>query len=183
MLSKQGKDTVHGELRSQRHSAEPGIRTCHCDRKGAGHTGRRWGSESFPDCGERGLMVWGSGYSSIAFNLGWWAYPKCDNRGKKWPGCLGNRVDAAASFPGCVCTQFLSHVWLCAIPRTRALQAPLSMEFSKQEHWSGSPFPPPGDLPNPGIKPTSLALPALAGRFFPTSTTWEAPFLATHSLR
>ena len=150
MLSKQGKDTVHGELRSQRHSAEPGIRTCHCDRKGAGHTGRRWGSESFPDCGERGLMVWGSGYSSIAFNLGWWAYPKCDNRGKKWPGCLGNRVDAAASFPGCVCTQFLSHVWLCAIPRTRALQAPLSMEFSKQEYWSKLHFLYQGIVPTQG---------------------------------
>ena len=44
-----------------------------------------------------------------------------------------------------------------------ACQAPLSMEFSMQEHWSGSPFLPSGDLPDPGIKPTS---PALATRFF-----------------
>jgi len=43
-------------------------------------------------------------------------------------------------------------------------QAPLSMEFSKQEYWSGFPFPTPGDLPKPGIKPASLASPALAGR-------------------
>ena len=48
------------------------------------------------------------------------------------------------------------------------------MEFSRQEYWSGFPFPPPEDLPDPGVKPTSLASPALAGGFFTTSTTWEA---------
>ena len=42
-------------------------------------------------------------------------------------------------------------------PWTVAFQAPLSMGFSKQEYWSGLPFPPPGYLPNPGIKPTSPA--------------------------
>ena len=46
------------------------------------------------------------------------------------------------------------------------------MGFSSQEHWSGLPFPSPGDLPDPGIEPTSSAL---AGRFFSTSATWEAP--------
>ena len=40
------------------------------------------------------------------------------------------------------------------------------MEFSRQEYWSGLPFPPPGDLPNPGIETGSPASPALAGRFF-----------------
>ena len=50
----------------------------------------------------------------------------------------------------------------------------LLMEFSRQEYLSGVPFPPPGDLPDPGIKPTSLMSPALAGGFFITSTTWEA---------
>ena len=54
-----------------------------------------------------------------------------------------------------------------------ALQAPLSMGFSRQEYWSGLPCPPPGDLPNPGIQPKSLTSPALGGRFFTTSTTWE----------
>ena len=49
---------------------------------------------------------------------------------------------------------------------TVALQAPLSMGFSRQEHWSGLPCPPPGDLPNPGIKPTTLTSPTLAGGFF-----------------
>ena len=49
---------------------------------------------------------------------------------------------------------------------TVAHQAPLSMKFSRQESWSGLPFPPPGDLPNPGVKPVSLMFPALAGVFF-----------------
>ena len=43
------------------------------------------------------------------------------------------------------------------------------MGFSRQEYWSGLPFPPPGDLPDPGIKPASLMLPALAGRFLSSS--------------
>ena len=46
--------------------------------------------------------------------------------------------------------------WLCATPWTAAHQAPLSMEFSRQEYWSELPFPPPGDLPNPGTEPESL---------------------------
>ena len=50
-------------------------------------------------------------------------------------------------------------------PWTVAHQAPLSMKFSRQEYWSGLPFPPPGDLPNPGTEPPS---PALTGRFFTT---------------
>ena len=60
----------------------------------------------------------------------------------------------------------LSHVWLIATPWTVARQAPLSMRFPlRQEYWSGLPFPSPGDLPNPGLEPTS---PALAGGFFTT---------------
>ena len=49
------------------------------------------------------------------------------------------------------------------------------MGFSGQEYWSGLPFPPLGGLPNPGIKPASITSPALAGRLFTTSDTWEAP--------
>ena len=52
--------------------------------------------------------------------------------------------------------------------------APLSIGFSRQECWSGLPHPPPGDLPNPGIKPMSLTFPASAGRFLTTSATWKA---------
>ena len=64
-----------------------------------------------------------------------------------------------------VSAQSLSHVLLFVTLWTVAHQAPLSMEFSRQEHWSGLPFPSLGCLPNPGIKPVS---PALAGGFFTT---------------
>ena len=73
--------------------------------------------------------------------------------------------------------QSLSCVWLFATPWTAAYQAPLSMEFPRQEYWSGLPFPPPGDLPDQGIKPAS---PAMADEplslhqfdfFLPTTTT------------
>ena len=64
----------------------------------------------------------------------------------------------------CVCMcESLSHVRLFATLWTVALQAPLSVETSRQEYWSGFPFPSPGDLPDPGIEPKSLVSPALAG--------------------
>ena len=55
-----------------------------------------------------------------------------------------------------------------------ALQASLSMGFSRQEYWSGSPCPPPEDIPDPQLKSMSLTLPAPASRFFTTSATWKA---------
>ena len=58
--------------------------------------------------------------------------------------------------------------------QTVALQAPWLMGFSRQEYWSGLPFPSPGNLPNLGIEPTSPTSPALAGRFFTTHANWEA---------
>ena len=69
-----------------------------------------------------------------------------------------------------------SRVRLFASPWTAAHQAHLSMGFSRQEYWSGLPFPPPGDLPDPGIEPVSLMSPALTGGFFTTSATWETQF-------
>ena len=77
-----------------------------------------------------------------------------------------------------VCVHALSpfsHVQPFVTLCTAACQAPLSMGFSKQEDWSGFPCPSPGDLPDPGIESASLTSPALAGRFFTTSATWEAP--------
>ena len=71
----------------------------------------------------------------------------------------------------------LSRVRLFETPWTVAYQAPLSMGFSRQEYWSGVPFPPSGDLSNPGIELASLSYPALAGRFFTTSTTWDCKVL------
>ena len=76
-----------------------------------------------------------------------------------------------------LCYAVLSHfscVRLFVTLWTIAHQAPLSIGFSRQEHWSGFPCPPPGDLPDPGIKLTSFMSPVLAGGFF-TSATWEAP--------
>ena len=71
----------------------------------------------------------------------------------------------------------LSHVRFFATPWTVAHQAPLSMGFPRQEYWqeywSGSPFPPPGDLPDPAIKPVSPASPALANSLPPSH--WGIP--------
>ena len=61
-----------------------------------------------------------------------------------------------------ICVQLFATPWMVA------RQAPLSMEFSRQEYWSRLPFPSPGDLPNPGIEPAFPASPAMAGRFFIT---------------
>ena len=78
----------------------------------------------------------------------------------------------------------LSHVRLFATPWTRAWLAPLSMEYSRQEYWSGLPFPTPGDLPDPGTEPRSPALQAdalpseppethLQKKFYCVSTKWK----------
>ena len=62
-------------------------------------------------------------------------------------------------------------------PWTVACQAPLSMEFSRQEYWSWLPCPPPGDLPNPGIEPTSPVAPALLANSLPLSH-WGSPSIS-----
>ena len=79
----------------------------------------------------------------------------------------------------CVCECAVGSVWASvlfshsvvndsATPWTVACQGPLFMRFSRLEHWSGLPFPSPGDLPDSGIKLASLTSPALGGRFFTT---------------
>ena len=67
-----------------------------------------------------------------------------------------------------------SRIQLCVTLWTVACQVPLSMGFSRQENWSGMPCPIPGELSGPGIEPASFTSPALACRFFTTSTTCEA---------
>ena len=67
----------------------------------------------------------------------------------------------------------LSHFSCVQLFETLWTVAPLFMRFSRQEYWSGLPCPSPGDLPDLGIKPASLMSPALAGRIFTTSATWE----------
>ena len=72
----------------------------------------------------------------------------------------------------CLCAH--SHVRLFATTWIIALGAPLSMDFSRQEHWDGLLFPLPEDLPDSVIETVSLTSPALAGRFFTNSASWEA---------
>ena len=69
------------------------------------------------------------------------------------------------SFPNLACVQLLSSVQLFGTPWTIARQSPLLMGFPRQEYWNGLPFPSPGDLPDPEIKPVSLVL---SGWFFTT---------------
>ena len=64
--------------------------------------------------------------------------------------------------------EFACYVCACML-WTVVCQAPLSMEFSRQEYWNGLPYPPPGDLPDPGIEPAALVSPTLASRLFTTS--------------
>ena len=82
----------------------------------------------------------------------------------------------------CAVLSCFSCVWLCETPWTVARQAALSMGFSRQEYWSGLPFPSPGDLPNPGIEAASHKSPALAGGFFTTSPTWDTAVLLVRPL-
>ena len=77
----------------------------------------------------------------------------------------------------CVCMQScFSHIWLFATLWTVARQASLSLGFSRQEYWSGLSCPPPENLLNPGVDHVSFVSPAVAGRFFTTNATWEAPY-------
>ena len=75
----------------------------------------------------------------------------------------------------CMLSRF-SHILLFATLRIVAHQAPRSMGFARQEHWSGLPYPSPGNPPDSEIEPVSLISLALAGGFFTTSATWEALF-------
>ena len=74
----------------------------------------------------------------------------------------------------CAVLSHFIHVRLFVSLWTIACQAPLSMGFSRQESWNELPWLPPGNLPNPEVEPTSLMSPALADRFFTTSSIWEA---------
>ena len=77
---------------------------------------------------------------------------------------VGHDWSDLAAAAVCVCTHTLSHVQLFVISWTVAHRAPLSLGFSRQEYWSGLPFPSPRDLPDPGIEPLSL----VSFRFFTT---------------
>ena len=75
-------------------------------------------------------------------------------------GFLGSIKDLCCAMGFCAVPALFATLW------TVARRAPLSIGFSRQEYWSGLPFPSPGDLPDPGTEPTSLLSPSLAGGFF-----------------
>ena len=87
------------------------------------------------------------------------------------------KQDLLLTFRVCMLNYF-SHVQLFATPWTIACRSPLCMGFSRQEYWSGLPWPPPGALLDPGIEPASLISPALASGFFTSAITWEALLLS-----
>ena len=107
--------------------------------------------------------------------------------GNDWSGLAAAAAAAAAAVLYCINTSAFvypftwlcmhvvlhcfSHVWLFVTPIDCSPLAPLSVEFARQEYWSGLPCPSPGDLPDLGTEPNSLMSPALAGGFFTTSAT------------
>ena len=103
-----------------------------------------------------------------------------ENKNKKDLGinvgvCVCARVCMCVRVCVCVrCVLSSVRVQLFATPWSIACQAPLSMGFSRQEYWSGLPFPTPDDLLEPGMETASLTSPPLASRLFTTGTTWEA---------
>ena len=85
-------------------------------------------------------------------------FPDCPSGSITFTSCIYKPY--MPSWHVCMLSCF-SRVWLFATPWTSACQAPLSMGFPRQEYWSGLPCPPPGDLPDPGIKPESSESPTL----------------------
>ena len=82
--------------------------------------------------------------------------------------CAVPRSDPCMEVLLCVCAHSVSGVRLSEAPHTL-----LSVGFSRQEYWSGLPFPSPGDLPDPGVEPASLASPALAGPLGHLGSPWR----------
>ena len=105
--------------------------------------------------------------------------PSLSPGAQPWAGRLA--LPGSGSRYGVPCTphfpaafSHFSRVRLFATPLTVAHEDPLSVKLSRQQHWSGKPFPSSGDLPDPGIEPVS---PALTGGFFTTEPPGKPPFL------
>ena len=107
--------------------------------------------------------------------------PACDGEGQGLGGGLGGRGQGLLDCPVCVRSRF-SHVRLFVTPWIVAHQASLSMGFSRQEYWSGLPFPSPGDLPNPEVKPRSPALQADSLPSEPVNKQFVFLFLTSFTL-
>ena len=82
----------------------------------------------------------------------------------------------------CVCAQSLSRVQLFVIPWTVSCHAPVAMGFSRQEYWSGLPFPPPEALPDLGMETMFLVSPGLAGGFFSKPRTMTLALVLVYTI-
>ena len=163
----------------------PGLRDCSLaskfqqdTRSGAGgkpvRVSRGWPSSFLSHCRSRdsssavhflGFKSFHTDYCLLLWGDGNW------HRSQNFPP-----LDLVSTVCVCVLNHF-SRVQLFVRLWTIDHQAPLSLGLSRQEYRSGFPCPPPGYLPNPGIKPSSLTSPALASRFLTTSATWETPWI------
>ena len=121
----------------------------------------RWDRLNY-HCSQRGLSTVKLEDCEHSSHQRWWWYPSREP--SKPSQNMGNnrRPEANSNYQGRKWKKVksLSHVRLFATPWTVTYQVPLSMGFSRQENWSGLPFPSPGDLPDPGIKPRSPTLQA-----------------------
>ena len=99
----------------------------------------------------------------------------CSSSGLSYLGLCASWTWLTLSFPMLGKLKSLSHVQLLVTPLTVAHQAPPSMGFSRQEYWTGLPFPSPGDLPDPGIKPRSPTLQTDALPSEPPGEHWAQP--------
>ena len=137
--------------------------TCQCRRR------KRWGFNPWVR-----KIPWRRSLANHSTILGW-RTPWTEEPGSYSPwGC--KELDTAELLGMKVKVKLISHVWLFVNPWTVAHQVPLSMGFSRQENWSGLPFPSPGDLSDPGIEPQSPALQEDA-------LTSEPPGKPTHKLK
>ena len=112
-----------------------------------------------------------SGYAACIF------HHKSEIKGFVTPAMTLSGKKTLLSCSVIVCVKVAQLCPLFATPWIVACQVPLSMEFSRQEYWSGLPFPSPGDLPDPGIEVKAPASPALAGRFLFTTEPPGKPSL------
>ena len=105
-------------------------------------------------------MTWSKSSRPVELLYNFWVYPclssLCEIMFSGWR-CLFNLKPILCHTFECVCVlSYFSPVWLFAAPWTIVFQSPLSLGFSRQEHLSGLPCLPPGNLPDPGIKPELL---------------------------
>ena len=122
-----------------------------------------------PDCGE--CVTWppsfraSRGIPYTPRTRGWGAAQRLHPEGDHVSLISGHGPRSADTSSQCVHAQWLRSVRCFAAPWTTSRQAPLTVGFSRQGYWSTVPFPPPGDLSDPGVEPAFLLSPALAGGF------------------